>query len=114
MAYKQVLIVRTDLDMKKGKIAAQVAHAAVGLVRKSTKYSLSSWEKDGSKKVVLKVNNLRKLKNVQKNAMENNLPTYLVADAGLTQLRPGTVTCLGIGPAEEKDIDHITKNLKLL
>jgi len=42
------------------------------------------------------------------------LPHFLVKDAGLTQLKVGTITCLGIGPSEEKKIDKITGKLKLL
>jgi PTH2 family peptidyl-tRNA hydrolase len=75
---------------------------------------LEKWKREGAKKVVLKVKNLEELKNTYKKAKIAKIPCYLVKDAGLTQLKAGTITCLGIGPAEEKKIDKITGKLKLL
>jgi PTH2 family peptidyl-tRNA hydrolase len=114
MGYKQAIVVRKDLDIGKGKLAAQVAHASLGAVRIAKKDIANAWEEEGAKKVVLKAENLRMLNTLHKGAREMKLPCYFVRDAGLTQLDPGTVTCLGIGPAEEKDIDKVTKGLKLL
>jgi PTH2 family peptidyl-tRNA hydrolase len=114
MTYKQAIVVRTDLDLGKGKLAAQVAHAAVGAMKNSGRSALKKWEREGSKKVVLKVSSLIKLKSIHNKSKAAKIPTFLVRDAGLTQLRPGTVTCLGIGPAQENKIDLITSDLKLL
>jgi PTH2 family peptidyl-tRNA hydrolase len=104
MTIKQVVVVRTDLDMGKGKIAAQVGHACVlgaEHVRKSNPEWFSEWWK-GQEKVVLKV------------AIEFGMPWSEVTDAGHTQIAPGTTTCISIGPAPEERIDNITGDLKLL
>ena len=116
MAIKQVIVVRTDLDMGKGKIAAQVGHACVlgaEHVRKSNLEWFSEWWK-GQEKVVLKVANLKELEQIKKNAIEYDMPWSEVTDAGHTQIAPGTITCISIGPAPEEKIDKITGDLKLL
>jgi len=113
---KQVIIIRTDLDMGKGKIAAQVGHACVlgaEHVRKSNPEWFSEWW-EGQEKVVLKVANLKELEQLMQNAIEFGLPCAVVDDAGHTQLPPGTTTCISIGPAPEEKIDKITGDLKLL
>ncbi len=114
MPYKQVIVVRTDLKMGKGKIAAQVAHASVGSVQNSRKKDVELWEKEGSKKVVLKINDIRKLVRLKKKAEMMSIRYYIVRDAGMTQIKKGTVTCIGVGPAKEEEIDSLTKDLKLL
>ena len=116
MAIKQVIVVRTDLDMGKGKIAAQVGHACVlgaEHVRKSNPEWFSVW-RTGQEKIVLKVANLKELEQVKQDAIEFNLPWSEVTDAGHTQIAPGTTTCISIGPAPEEKIDKITGDLKLL
>lgn len=117
--YKQAIIVRTDLKMGKGKIATQVAHASLGAYRiakskKRHRDAVKVWEGVSEKKVVLKVGNLRKLKSLHSKAKALKIPCMLIRDAGHTQLKPGTITALGVGPAEEGRIDRITKDLKLL
>ena len=116
MAIKQVIVVRTDLDMGKGKIASQVGHACVlgaEHVRKSNPEWFSEWWV-GQEKVVLKVANLKELEQVKQDAIELNVPWSEVTDAGHTQNAPGTTTCISIGPASEESIDKITGDLKLL
>ena len=116
MAIKQVIVVRTDLDMGKGKIAAQVGHACVlgaEHVRKSNPEWFSVWL-IGQEKIVLKVANLKELEQVKQDAIEFNLPWSEVTDAGHTQIASGTTTCISIGPAPEEKIDKITGDLKLL
>ena len=116
MAIKQVIVVRTDLDMGKGKIAAQVGHACVlgaEHVRKSNPEWFSEWW-IGQEKVVLKVANLKELEQVKQYAIELNVPWSEVTDAGHTQIAPGTITCISIGPAPEETINKITGDLKLL
>ena len=113
---KQVIVVRTDLQMGKGKIAAQVGHACVlgaEHVRKSNSEWFNEWW-GGQEKVVLKVTSLKELQAVKLSAIDLNLPWSEVADAGHTQISPGTITCLSIGPAPENMIDKITGDLKLL
>ncbi|HKZ45421.1 MAG TPA: peptidyl-tRNA hydrolase Pth2 [archaeon] len=116
MTYKQVIVFRKDLlrDIGKGKMAAHVAHASVGSFCLADDEAKEKWEKNGSEKVVLKVNGMKEIRELHKRAKETKLPCFLVRDAGLTQLKSGTVTCLAIGPAEEKKIDKITGKLKLL
>lgn len=114
MSYKLVLIVRKDLDMSCGKIAAQVAHAAVECVLKSDKRIVEKWMEEGAKKIVLKVNSLEELMRYYDLAVKEGLVVCLIRDAGLTEVEPGTITCIGIGPDEGERIDKITKNLKLL
>ena len=112
---KQVIIVRKDLDMGKGKIAAQVAHASFGAARSATSKNMGDWEKDGSKKVVLKTDGgQEELIELQKEAKREGLATFLVKDAGKTQLEPGTITALGIGPNDDEEIDKVAGHLKLL
>lgn len=116
MGMKQVIVVRSDLEMGKGKIAAQVGHACVlgaEYVRKSHPEWFKEWW-DGQAKIVLKVPGLKELNNIKKNAIELDLPWSEVTDAGHTQIAPGTTTCISIGPAPENLIDKITKELKLL
>ena len=111
---KQVILVRQDLKMPKGKLAAQVAHASIESMLKSSKIKLNKWKKQGYKKVVLKVKDKKQLLEYQKLAKKAKLKTALIKDAGRTVLRPGTITCLGIGPDYEEKIDKITGNLKPL
>jgi len=116
MAIKQVVVVRADLDMGKGKIAAQVGHACVlgaEHVRKSKPKWFSEWW-ETQEKVVLKVESLKELEQIEQAAIEFDLPWSEVSDAGHTQLPPGTITCISIGPAPEEEIDKITGDLKLL
>lgn len=112
--YKQAIVVRKDLKIGKGKLAAHVAHASLGAVEGVDEKVLEKWKREGGKKVVLKVDDLKELEKLHKKVKAAKLPCYLVRDAGLTQLKTGTTTCLGIGPTEEKKIDKITGKLKLL
>ncbi|MGQ0639040.1 MAG: peptidyl-tRNA hydrolase Pth2 [Nitrososphaerota archaeon] len=116
-AIKQVVVVRKDLDMGTGKIAAQVGHACVlgaEHVRKSHPDWYNEWESSGQEKVVVKVSSLKQLEEVKKHAISLDLPWSEVTDAGHTQIAPGTVTCISIGPAPEVTVDKVTKDLKLL
>jgi len=113
---KLVIVVRTDLGISKGKMAAQVAHAAVNCSLKSKKSDSSNfkrWYNEGQKKVVVKGTNESSLRELQQHARDVGLTCSLISDAGLTEVPPGTVTCLGIGPASETKINDITGNLSL-
>ena len=116
LEYKLVVVVRTDLGISKGKMAAQVAHAAVNCALKSKKSDSSNfnkWFSEGQKKVVVKGQNDSTLQDLQRHAREVGLVSSLVTDAGLTEVPPGTVTCLGIGPASDSKIDSITGDCAL-
>lgn len=113
---KQVIIVRTDLDMGKGKIAAQVGHACV-LGAEHVRKSHPEWFKEwwqGQEKVVLKVPGITDLQEIKRAAIDLDLPWSEVTDAGHTQIAPGTTTCISIGPVPENMVDRITGHLKLL
>jgi len=114
MSYKQAILVRIDLKMSKGKIAAQVAHAAVEASNNSNKNSVDAWRKEGAKKVVLRVSGEKELLDFWRKAKVAKLATALITDAGKTELAPGTKTCLGIGPDKDEKIDKITSSLKAL
>jgi PTH2 family peptidyl-tRNA hydrolase len=115
--YKQIILVRTDLKMGIGKKCAQSCHAAVSasdIVRAKDKNTWKLWKNSGQKKVVLRVSGIEELKDIIIKLEKSNLNYFLVKDAGLTQLEPGTITALGIGPAKSNDLDEITGDLKLL
>jgi PTH2 family peptidyl-tRNA hydrolase len=112
--YKQCIVTRDDLKISKGKFAVQVAHAAISAADWSTKDDVKKWKEGGQKKVVLKVPTLEDLYVVKENARCQGLSTALIQDAGLTEIPPGTVTVLGIGPAKEELIDKVTRDLKLV
>ena len=114
MAYKQVILVRQDLKLPKGKLAAQVAHASVEAAMASGKAAISHWRRGGQKKIVLKVASLEELETFQRLFREAGMVTALITDAGHTVVEPGTVTCLGVGPDEEKRIDTISGRLKMV
>jgi PTH2 family peptidyl-tRNA hydrolase len=115
--YKQVIVFRTDLKMSRGKIAAQAGHAAVSAAeeaRRSHKDWFEAWLEEGQCKVVVKVKNEEELLELEKRAKELGLPHALIVDRGLTEVPPGTITCLGIGPAPAEKLDKLTGKLPLL
>lgn len=114
MSYKQVILVREDLKLPKGKLAAQSSHASVDATLKSDKKIVELWKKEGGKKVVLKVNDEKWLFKYKQMAEELGLKTALIKDAGHTVLKPGTITCLGIGPDLEEKIDKVSGKLKMV
>lgn len=112
---KLALVVRTDLDMGRGKIAAQVAHAAVAAVLANQRGAVfHRWLEDGQPKVVLKVPDADALEQLIARARAADLPVELVHDAGRTQVPAGTLTCCAIGPAQAERIDTVTAGLGLL
>jgi PTH2 family peptidyl-tRNA hydrolase len=111
--YKQVILVRQDLGLSKGKMSSQVAHASVEAVLKSKKDVVEEWRRQGMKKVVLKVKDLAELEHYKKLAGQKKLVCAVVRDAGRTEVRPGTVTCLAVGPDLDEAIDGVTGSLKM-
>lgn len=115
--YKQVIVIRVDLGMSKGKIAVQAAHASVLAAFKTFSEKpdwFNKWWNSGMKKIVLKINSESELLRIYNQAVEKNLPATLVMDAGLTELKPGTLTAVAIGPAPSSLIDEITGDLETL
>jgi len=115
--YKQVVVMRTDLKMSRGKIAAQAGHAAVSAAEEARK-NFSDWWKawieEGQCKIAVRAKSEQELLKLQRKAKELKLPSALIIDRGLTELPPDTITCLGIGPAPSGQIDEITGKLHLL
>lgn len=108
---------RSDLNLSKGKTAAQVAHAAVNCAFASKKKdpdTFDRWYGEGQRKVVLKVADERELFDIKMMADTRDVVNSVVTDAGRTEIAPGTVTCIGIGPGREDDIDKITGDLSML
>ena len=115
MAVKLALVVRADLGMGRGKIAAQVAHAAVAAVlANSGSRDFAAWLAEGQPKVVLKVASAEQLAEVVRGAAAAGLPVELIRDAGRTQVDPGTVTCCAVAPADSARVDAVTGELSLL
>jgi PTH2 family peptidyl-tRNA hydrolase len=115
--YKQVIVVRSDLEMSRGKIAVQVGHAAVSAAEEARKLHPKwwrAWLNEGQCKIAVKVSSEKELLLLEKEAKEAELPSALISDRGLTELPPNTVTCLGIGPAPSDKVDIITGKLALL
>lgn len=114
---KMVLCVNMSLNMGKGKIAAQCCHASLGAYKmsvKKNKLATQYWEYTGAAKVALKVDSNEQLSEIQSKATAAGLVTYLVQDAGKTQIAFGSRTVLAIGPAPNNDFEGITSDLKLL
>lgn len=101
--------------MSPGKLAAQVAHAAVSAVLNNPKYyKVQTWKEEGQPKIVLAAPNEDVLFQLRAKADEREVMTAIVYDAGKTELEPGTITCMSIGPDEDSIINKLTGNLKLL
>lgn len=138
---KQVIVMRKDLQMTKGKMIAQGSHASLGIILQMMEvaniineeedipevgaYALNlkveedsaidNWFKEGFKKVCVYVNSEDELLDIYKKAEEKGLPVLMIEDAGVTMFKGiPTKTCLAIGPAWEEDINEITGHLKLL
>ncbi len=115
--YKMVIAVRDDLKLSKGKTAVQVAHAAVNCAlacSKNDKKRFKAWHDEGQKKVAVRVADLPQLFDLKTRSEMAGVTTSVVSDAGHTEVAPGTVTCIGIGPADEALLDRLTGDLKLM
>jgi peptidyl-tRNA hydrolase, PTH2 family len=114
---KMVIVVRGELRLTAGKMAVQVAHAAVMLSERAQSKEANlyeAWRQQGQKKIVLTVERLDELEQVDRAARAKGLPTVWVDDAGLTEVPPGTRTVLGIGPARAPEVDSVTGDLDLM
>jgi PTH2 family peptidyl-tRNA hydrolase len=115
--YKMVLVVRGELRLTAGKTAAQVAHSAVMLTlaaQKRAPEALANWLAAGQKKIVLTAPTLTDLEQIASQARARRIPTAWVEDAGLTEVAPGTRTCIGLGPCPAAQLDAVTGALALL
>lgn len=115
--YKQVIVFRSDLRLSKGKAAVQAGHAAVSTAEEARKHHrgwFEDWMEEGQRKIAVKVKTEKELLELSAEAERLGLPSSLIVDRGLTEIPPGTVTCLGIGPAPSEKMDRITGTLPLL
>jgi PTH2 family peptidyl-tRNA hydrolase len=112
--YKQVIVLRRDLEISEGKKCVQSAHASLGAYEKADEEIIKKWNSEGQKKVVLEVDSEKDILELFKKAKKEKIPCFLVKDAGLTEVEPGTITALGLGPEEEEKLDKITGGLRLL
>ncbi len=115
--YKLVIVFRSDLRLSKGKAAVQASHAAVSAVEETRKYHrkwLDEWLQEGQRKIAVKVKSEADLLKLEEKTRDLQLPCALITDRGLTEIPPGTITCLGIGPAPSEWVDRLTGNLPLL
>ena len=111
---KQAIVARTDIGMGDGKLAAQVAHASLKAYEKAHTKTQREWKDEGQKKVVVTASSESELHELADQARREGLPHAVVRDAGHTQLEPGTVTALAVGPGEENLVDRVTGDLSLL
>ena len=110
---KMVLVVRIDLGMSPGKVAAQCVHAALGGVRSSDAHVVANWEQSGEPVICLRCGTLEEMNELRANAIRYNLCAYVVRDAGRTEVPGGSQTVLAIGPNNISKIDAVTRHLKL-
>jgi len=115
--YKQVIVIRADLRMSRGKTAAQASHAAVSAAEKTREGNPEwwhQWMEEGQCKIIVKVDSEGDLLKIEKEAKALGLPYALISDMGLTELESGTTTALGIGPAPSDLLDKVTGKIPLL
>ncbi|KAK7424292.1 hypothetical protein QQX98_000560 [Neonectria punicea] len=119
---KLVLVVRTDLGMTKGKIAAQCSHATLACYKKLIRAAegsaerklLARWEKSGQAKIAVQVKTQEEILELCRKARGLGIAAEVIQDAGRTQIEAGSMTVLGVGPAPRSVVDQVTGGLKLL
>lgn len=130
---KQVIVIRKDLNMRRGKMVAQGSHASMAVLldlmqkwdngKSFNKWELtfgddsmlSKWLKGDFVKICVSVDGLEELNEVYEKARRGRIPCSYIEDSGLTEFHgEKTPTCIAIGPWDECEIDEITGNLKLL
>lgn len=113
--YKQVIVLRKDLNMRKGKMVAQGAHASMKATLENIDHpSVKAWLQGAFTKIAVSVTSEEELMQVYENAREKGLVCSLILDAGRTEFKEPTYTAVGVGPAKRKDVDEVTGHLKLL
>jgi len=141
---KQIILIRKDLKMRRGKEMSQACHASMkvifdmmgtydpedrlfrsfnlglpyGWVEKRLRLykdsPLEQWVNGLFTKVVVSVDSEEELLKLHQDALNKNLPCSLIKDAGHTEFKEPTYTAVAIGPAESEEIDKLTGHLKLL
>jgi PTH2 family peptidyl-tRNA hydrolase len=123
---KQVIVMRHDLKMRRGKQIAQGAHASMAFLTRRLQNSPSislkdfspnaqAWISGAFAKVCVRCNSEEELMAIHDNAIDLGLEVHLITDSGRTEFHgQPTRTCLAIGPDEASKIDHVTGHLELL
>ena len=112
-----VLVTRSDLKLSRGKLAAQCGHAVAECVLKAKREQprmRKRYMRDGARKIVCETSDLESLRRLFGDARVCGLVSYMVTDAGHTEIPAGTVTVLGIGPGPRSEIDPLTSSLSLV
>lgn len=126
MEHKQVIVMRKDLNMRKGKLIAQGAHASLGAILQQMRKEgntlvlnldderLAPWVTGRFKKICVYVNSEEELLALYAEARLSDMVCSLITDAGLTEFNGvPTNTCIAIGPDFEDKVDAICKHLPL-
>ncbi len=116
---KQVIVLRKDLGMRKGKMVAQGAHASLGAVLRSGKLKTDAdtkaWCEGRFTKICVSVDSEEELLEIYKQAGLAKLNRSLITDAGLTEFNGvPTKTAVAVGPGKPEAVDKVTGHLKLL
>lgn len=126
---KQVIVIRKDLKIRRGKEMAQAAHASMSFLTKhlngiptdkSMPYvstfitkAQEEWLLSSFRKIVCYVESEQELLDLHKKAQDLGLESYLITDAGYTEFNEPTNTCIAIGPDYSENIDKVTSDLRL-
>jgi PTH2 family peptidyl-tRNA hydrolase len=114
--YKQAIILRSDLKMSCGKAISQACHASISASYKTEKVHpdwLKEWMNEGQRKIILKVPSIEDFKSIDNKAKKFKISSIYISDKGLTELKSGTITTLGLGPAPSKLMNKVIGNLHL-
>lgn len=111
---KQVIILRKDLNMRKGKMVAQGSHACLMAYLSAPAKNIDVWMNSKQIKICVGVDSCDELLQLYWLAGKANLPCSLILDAGLTEFKEPTHTAVAIGPADAAEVDKITGHLRLL
>jgi PTH2 family peptidyl-tRNA hydrolase len=115
-SYKQCIVLRSDLEMSVGKLVSQACHAAIEASEETKRRKPKVWRRwreEGAKKVVLRVGSLEELEELAERAEELGIVHVIITDRGLTEVPPGTMTALGLGPDLSEKVDRVTGHLRL-
>ena len=111
---KQIIVVRKDLEMDYGKFGAQVSHASISAYKQTEKIIAEEWFSGEQTKVILSIKSEQALLTLYEKVKGEGLPCSLIQDAGYTVFNGvKTNTCLGIGPVLPREVEHLTKRLRL-
>ncbi len=112
---KQVLVIRKDLNMRKGKMIAQGAHASLSAYTLASYNNKDQWLSTGQTKICVGVESESELLELyEKLKKTDDLAWTLIQDEGRTEFKEPTYTAIAIGPADAEEIDKLTGHLKLL